>query len=365
VEENASQTHKLLNINPTPDVLVALTRTPIVPLDALSELIDNAIDSFRAGELAGRPPSVRQVLIDIPGPTEVARGEGVVRVRDTGPGLTEDQIASAMTAGYSDKNHFDTLGLFGMGFNIATGKLGRETRITSALVDRDKAVQVTLDLPRLIRDRNFLVLAEQVDKPLGLTHGTVVEVRGWWPDGDANAGFVKDLAKMSKRSLRERIGRRYATLLRGEAGPPVAISINGERCVPYEHCVWSPERFVERRRADASSAGVDRTERIPAYMPIDTVIDRSRRCLQDGTDFGTANECPRCSSRESREIEQRIHGWIGVQRFDHKDDFGIDLIRNGRAIRVGEKAAFFEYTDDTTGRSEREYPIDQQYGHRR
>src|SRR5688572_6871099 len=121
--------HKLLNITPTPEVLVALTRTPITPLDALSELIDNALDSFRAAEIAGQPSAVRHVVIEIPGLAAVDRGEGLIRVRDTGPGLTAEQIADAMRAGFTSKNHFDTLGLFGMGFNIATGKLGRITRV--------------------------------------------------------------------------------------------------------------------------------------------------------------------------------------------------------------------------------------------
>ncbi|WP_405018424.1 ATP-binding protein [Kitasatospora sp. NBC_00070] len=344
--------HKLLDITPTPDVLVALTRTPISPLDALSELIDNAIDSFRAAETAGQSSPVRQVLIDIPGNAEVGRDEGLVRVRDTGAGLSEEQIADAMRAGFSNKNHYDTLGLFGMGFNIATGKLGRVTRVVSARRDDDYAVEVVLDLPRLIQDRKFTVTAERRDKPQGLEHGTVVEVRGWWPAGDANSGFIRDLAKIPKNTLRDRIGRRYATLLRGECGEPVHINVNGVRCQPFEHCTWSTQRYVTRQAHGNISARVE----------FDEVIDQSRRCLQDGTEFGAAEYCLRCGGGESREIRHRIRGWVGIQRFDDQDDFGIDLIRNGRAIRVAEKEAFFQYTDQATGRPEREYPIDQQYG---
>jgi hypothetical protein len=53
---------------------------------------------------------------------------------------------------------------------------------------------------------------------------------------------------------------------------------------------------------------------------------------------------------------------VGVQRFDDASEFGIDLIRNGRAIRVGEKQAFFTYVDEDTKKEEKEYPIDQIYG---
>ncbi|WP_035851038.1 ATP-binding protein [Kitasatospora azatica] len=344
--------HKLLDITPTPQVLVALTRTPISPLDALSELIDNAIDSFRAAATAGKPSPVRQVIIEIPSAAEVSRGEGLVRVRDTGPGLSEEQIADSMRAGFSSKNHFDTLGLFGMGFNIATGKLGRITRVVSARAQDPHAIQVTLDLPKLIQEQSFAAEAEQVPKPPGLTHGTVVEIRGWWPDGDGNSGFIRNLAKLPRKTLRDRLGRRYASLLRTDSSTPVIISVNGERCQPFEHCVWSKERFVERQ-----SHG-----KVPARIDFDEQISRARRCLHDGTDFGVSATCPRCGGTESRQVVHRVRGWVGIQRFDDQNDFGIDLIRNGRVIRVAEKAAFFEFADESTGRSEREYPIDQQYG---
>lgn len=343
--------HKLLDITPTPQVLVALTRTPLTPLDAVSELVDNAIDSFRSAQTSGRPSPVRQVRIDIPGQSEVARGEGLVRVRDTGAGLTEDQIADAMRAGFTDKNHFDTLGLFGMGFNIATGKLGRVTQVVSARAEDDHAVRVTLDLPKLMADRTFEVRAERIDKPNGLDRGTVVEVRGWWPDGDANSGFIRDLAKTTKAKLRSTLGHRYATLLRGAHGDPVHLLVNNQPCEPFEHCVWDASRFVERQGYG----------RIPARIDFDEVVSRSRRCLADGAEFGAADSCPRCGSPESREVEHRVRGWVGVQRFDDANAFGIDLIRNGRAIRVAEKAAFFDYVDEL-GVQEREYPVDQQYG---
>ncbi|GAA2653787.1 ATP-binding protein [Nonomuraea recticatena] len=344
--------YKLLDITPTPEVLVALTRTPISPLDALSELIDNAIDSFRAAEIEGHPSPVRHVIIEIPGLTAVDRGEGLIRVRDTGPGLTAEQIANAMRAGFTSKNHFDTLGLFGMGFNIATGKLGRITQVISVRAGEDQGLRVTLDLPRLIKERKFEVTAEVIDRPPGLQHGTIVEVRGWWPQGDANHGFIREVARMPKKTLRERLGRRYATLLRGAAEVGIKMTVNDELCRGFEHCVWSEERYVER-------AGHGR---IPARISFDEELTRARRCLKDGADFNGEAVCPRCGGNESRSVAERIHGWVGIQRFDDATQFGIDLIRNGRAIRTDEKDAFFTYHDEVKGTAEREYPIDQQYG---
>ncbi|MEU0564751.1 ATP-binding protein [Nonomuraea sp. NPDC005983] len=343
--------HKLVDIQPTPNVLLALTRTPINPLDALCELVDNAIDSFRAADILGKPSTFRHIFLEVPGASEVARGEGYVRVRDSGPGLTEEQIANALRAGYSSKNAFDTLGLFGMGFNIATGKLGRVTRLTSARVEDSYALQVTVDLPKLIEQGNFEVPAEVIDKPHGLEHGTIVEVRDWWPEGDPNNAFIRKLAGLGKNVIRQQLARRYATLLRGEGGTRTKITVNGESYSAFEHCVWDASRFVER-----TGHG-----RIPARIPFDRELAKSIRCLKDGT-LMNGLPCARCGGTESREVAERVWGWVGIQRYDDQNEYGIDLIRNGRAIRIGEKSAFFEYIDENTKRAEKEYPIDQQYG---
>jgi hypothetical protein len=101
---------------------------------------------------------------------------------------------------------------------------------------------------------------------------------------------------------------------------------------------------------------------IPARISFDNVLRTARRCEKDGN-FMAEGElvCSACGGNKTKQIEERVRGWIGVQRFDDKSNFGIDLIRNGRAIRVAEKDAFFSFTDDF-GVSELEYPIDQTFG---
>ena len=112
-------------------MLVALTHTPLQPLDALCELVDNAIDSFRSAELDGNPVEFPLIVIDLPGPTEIANEEGLIRVRDNGPGLTSDMAELAVQASLATPRSVGSLGLFGMGFNISTGKLGRVTPVPS------------------------------------------------------------------------------------------------------------------------------------------------------------------------------------------------------------------------------------------
>lgn len=340
-----------LDITPDPKVLIALTHTPIKPLDALCELIDNGLDAFRAAQLQGTPIRRPLVQIQVPGEAEARRGESLLRVTDNGPGLDAEQLTNAIRAGYSGKNKFDSLGLFGMGFNIATGKLGRRTVVTTARRVDDFALRVVIDLPTLVKNRRFEVPVERVSKPLNFESGTIIEVSDWWPDGDPNSGFILQLARIPKKDLRAQIGRRYATLLRRTEENSARVLVNNENVEPFEHCVWSESRFVER-----VGWGM-----IHARVELNSVLQTQRRCLADGAvQVGDDLVCLECGGTEFRSVEERVHGWIGIQRFDDSDRFGIDLIRNGRAIRVAEKDAFFTFADGLE--SIKEYPVDQQYG---
>lgn len=350
--DHRDPSEELLDITPDPRVLIALTRTPLAPIDALCELIDNGIDSFHDARLQGHPIAHPLIQVNLPGPAEVNRGEGVVRVQDNGLGQTPANVANALRAGYTSKNPFDTLGLFGMGFNIATGKLGRRTRFLTCRAEDHYAIEVTLDLIDLARTGEFRVPVHEIPKPHGFEHGTVVEVYSWWPDGDANAGFIRKLAAMPRDFVRQQLGRRYATLLRA-ASMATRIIVNDKPAQGFEHCVWDTTRFIERQGWG----------RIPAKFELDEAVHSSRRCHIDGTLIPNGVEsCPECGGTDFKVANERVHGWVGIQRFDSTSDFGIDLIRNGRAIRVGEKQAFFTYVDEDTKKEDKEYPIDQIYG---
>lgn len=341
-----------LDITPDPKVLVALTHTPLRPLDALCELIDNGIDSVLGVAVSGDAARHPLIQVEIPGPSEASKGQGILRVADNGTGLDREGLANALRAGYSGKNRYDTLGLFGMGFNIASGKLGRRTRVLTARAEDELALSAVVDLPTLVENRKFEIPVEMVAKPPHFTSGTIIEVASWWPTGDPNAGFILQLARMTKQNLRASIGRRYATLLDTDGQVAARMLVNGEPVDGHEHCVWSEGRFVER-------AGWGR---IPAKISIDTVLRSQRRCVRDGTLFEPDGaECLECGGSASRTVDERVYGWVGIQRFDDNNRFGIDLIRNGRAIRIAEKEAFFSHLDEL-GESVKEYPTDQQSG---
>ena len=297
---------KQFDLTPDPNVLIALTQTPLRQMDALCELIDNAIDSFSAAKLQGISIDSPAVQLFIPKKSEVKQGLGCVRIIDNGPGLTSEDAEKALRAGYSSNNQYDNLGLFGMGFNISTGKMGSITTLTTARAGSDTALQVVIDLNEMNKRKSYQVTPAEVEKPFD--HGTIIEIRGWWPEGNSNNGFIKTLAGYSVSKITEELGRRYATILRDNK---ITITVNGIKCEPYEFCVWGANRHVIRKKYGE----------IPAVYNLDRVIFTQRKCYKCGALLESfQNECPVCGCREIRTVEEHIKGWIGIQRYDSATD---------------------------------------------
>lgn len=336
------------DFTPDPRVLIALSHTSMLPMDALCELVDNAIDSFHYAKLQGVEIPRPMVVIDLPKKSEIEKGIGMLRVRDNGPGMTPEQAEKAIKAGYSGNNSFDTLGLFGMGFNISTSKFGRVTSFLTARPEDEFCTTTVIDLEKIDATKSYKLGAKREKKPENFEHGTMIEITGWWPEGNANSAFIKKLVQYGKPKIMEELGRRYATILRKKE---VIIYVGGEPCEAFEHCVWGSNRYVERNG-----------KQIPARYDIDELVGTKRRCSACRTIIpDNMTECPSCHSTMIRTVEERVTGWVGIQRFDDSSRYGIDLIRNGRAIRLAEKAAFFEYVDDLKNVI-KDYPIDGPYG---
>ena len=128
------------DFTPDPKVLIALTHTPMQPLDALCELIDNAIDSFYSAKIQGVSIDGPMIVVTLPSRKQLASGGGTLRILDNGPGMTAANAERAIKAGFSGNNPYDTLGLFGMGFNISTGKLGNKTTFMTSRADMDPTI---------------------------------------------------------------------------------------------------------------------------------------------------------------------------------------------------------------------------------
>lgn len=336
-----------VNITPDPRILVAITNNPMKPIDALCELIDNSIDSYLTAEKMGSPITNPLISITIPKVSDINRGEGILAISDNGYGMKPSQLVNSVKAGFTSNNPFDNLGIFGLGFNISTGKLGKRTKIASGRSTEDYYTQITIDLEEIVNKNTFDVPKSRRQKKAGVS-GTVIVIDRWWEEGTPNAGFIRKLAKIGIPNIIQEIGRRYSTYIREKN---IKIFINENKCEPFEHCVWADNRVVKHNRWG----------NIPAVFYFNETLKVENRCMKCNG-LVELNYCSTCNrSSNIRTIEHRVRGWVGIQRFDDADNYGIDLIRNGRVIRKAEKEAFFTWTDNL-GTTHKEYPVDSIYG---
>ncbi|MDO8717135.1 MAG: ATP-binding protein [Dehalococcoidales bacterium] len=337
-----------INLQPDPRILVAITHNPMRPIDALCELVDNGIDAFTDAKKSNISIDSPTIMISIPKASDVEKGGGSISILDNGPGLTVAKTTNALKAGYTSHNRLDNLGVFGMGFKIATGKLGRHTVFRTAVTPENEMTEVTIDLEDMVKAHSYDVPKRRLPKDPPDFRGTFIQISEWWPAGTQNYGFVTKLARLGINNIREELGRRYYSILRNSK---LRIFVNDLQCEPFEHCVWADHRAVKHRELG----------QIPAVVRFDEVVHTEIRCSKCEK-IVSAEGCPDCGSGISmRTEEERIRGWVGIQRFDDSNEYGIDLIRQGRVIRKLEKDAFFSWTD-ARGRQIRDYPIDNMYG---
>ena len=116
-----------LDLTPSPRLLEILGEIPYQPWQCVAELIDNAFDDFMA-ETNRDPSDTPIVRVTLP-KQNTADGDEIVCVADNGRGMGKEALERSLQAGYSSNARYGSLGLFGMGFNIATARLGTVTEV--------------------------------------------------------------------------------------------------------------------------------------------------------------------------------------------------------------------------------------------
>ena len=121
------------DLTPSPRVLRMLGQVDFKPWQCLAELADNAVDAFMTGrEQGGTGTHVSPGQHgDFQRRRHPSRQRGSLRLQTTLPGMDPALLERAVRAGYSANNSVDKLGLFGMGFNVATARLGNRTEVWS------------------------------------------------------------------------------------------------------------------------------------------------------------------------------------------------------------------------------------------
>lgn len=309
----------------------------------LSEIIDNSIDAFSDEDSVedGEKPTVK---IKLPAASyNQLTADCTLEISDNGKGMDRASLGKSLSAGFSGNDPIDKMGLFGMGFNISTARLGSRTEVLTTTRDSDHYLKVTIDFQELEKLGHFLVPLEVVPKRADeqKKHGTIVRI------SKLRTEHYRPLYQQKR--ITTKLGKIYGRIIR-EKG--IRLIYHGKRCKPFEHCIWSSTRLGQAR------AGT-----VPAVVEIDELIDEKQYCctcwvwLSDRED--TCSVCGESNAISKR--QRRVKGWLGIQRYFSDAHYGIDLIRNGRVIRELDKSFFF-WNNRSEDTDELEYPID---GHER
>src|ERR1700733_1102277 len=140
------------DLQPDPRILPMLGEINLAQWKCLAELIENSIDAFLEMTRSGNPPQNPEVVISIP---TIDAPSAKVVVQDNGPGMTIEKLERAVRAGWSGSDPTSNLGLFGMGFNIATARLGIVTTVWTTRAGDTEWVGLKIDFEALRTQRHF------------------------------------------------------------------------------------------------------------------------------------------------------------------------------------------------------------------
>ncbi|WP_285731713.1 ATP-binding protein [Nocardiopsis sp. ATB16-24] len=325
-----------IDVTPHPRILGVLGDIEFQPWQCLAELVDNAFDEFHShSDTAARP----SVAISLP-PENSNRASAAITVKDTGRGMSLAEANRAIRAGWSSNARHGSLGLFGMGFNISTARLGRKTTVRTGRVEDSHWIEVDLDLTAISRSSRYHAPYRLVPKSDPNAHGTTIIICDLKTE---QFDYVK--RSYNHKAIRDKLGDVYSYLL-SERG--FLLTINGKKVQPRIPCVWGEERYVTR-------SGVE----IHAVQHVDKPLPGKKACMDCGYWSSVDSEvCDECEGDRLELRERRIWGWLGIQRYVHRNDYGIDFLRNGRKILMKDKRVFKWQDEAEMSEPEDEYPID-------
>lgn len=334
---------KIVDITPTPRILRTLGDIPFDIWQCMAELADNSLDAFRERERSGE--NVEDARLDIHWSSETTPAqEREIIVEDNGSGMSLEQLQNAARAGFSNNDPIHNLGLFGMGFNIATARLGDETVFVSTTAGDSEWVGIRINFADLVKNQTFSAPVVTLPKDSPDEHGTRVIIR------KLKDGIFGDL-RGKESSIRRRLEIVYSPLLERKR---VDVYLQGKLLRPHPRCVWGETRFVVRKGEKVQA--IQRIDRDLGETWFD--MSRNRYLSEDeGATYDIMQSKGEAVPDNIVKRARRLKGWIGVQRYSDPSDFGIDFIRNGRKILVADKS-LFSFENPDTGTLVPEYPVE-------
>lgn len=330
-----------MDITPTPRILRTLGEIPFQTWQCIAELVDNSIDAF----LSDMSLEDRDKRVTVTWSSDsVGAAVRTIEITDNAAGMSIDQLQNAVRAGYTSNDPIGNLGLFGMGFNIATARLGEETTVLSTRKGDTEWVGVKIDFQKRIDAKKFdapIIHKAKVDPDECGTQITISKLK---------SGILSELSN-KESEIRQRLELVYTPLLSNQ---DITISVRNKQLRPRNHCVWSESRYVRYNKQNvAARINIDRSLG-------SALFDMSRNCYlsyDEADEYYTAMQEGKAFPAHIVEREKRLTGWLGIQRYADPNDFGIDFIRNGRKILISDKS-FFQYENPLTLQKELQYPVE-------
>jgi hypothetical protein len=336
-------TDNTLDITPTPRILRVLGEIPFKTWQCIAELVDNSIDAFMLDDSNSDDNKERYIRVTWTSDSAAANDRSI-DISDNACGMSINQLQNAVKAGYSSNDAIGNLGLFGVGFNIATARLGELTTIMSTRRGDAEWIGVEIDSQKLIDSKHFKVPVIREAKENLSESGTKIKI------SRLRKGILDELPN-KESAIRQRLEAIYSPLLGKQE---IAIYVRGKLLSAKRHCIWSEARYVRYKKQNVS-----------AYQKVDrdlgdALFDLSRNCYLTGDEsepYYVGQQEGKAFPDHIVERPKRLTGWLGIQRYADPNDFGIDFIRNGRKILISDKSLFL-YENPFTGQRELQYPLE-------
>jgi hypothetical protein len=331
---------RTVNLTPDPRILRMLGQIELKGWQCIAELVDNSIDAMLK---SSQIRDDNKIEVYIPTRLEISRNNPVL-IKDNGVGMTAVELENCLKAGYTSQG-IENLGLFGMGFNIATARLGDVVEVWTSTIEMEDDIGVKIDLIEMQRTKNFereLLKRKKTFKD----SGTSIEISKFHPRAEK---------LLNSKHIQKELNRIYSKRLLEDY--KISIIINDIPLKPFEFCVWSSERFVEYEGQKIYAVENFKYDFDDRYY--------CSRCFIWIDDYEntltTESVCPNCNQSDmvqSRKLN--VSGWVGIQRYNDLEHFGLNIIRNGRIIKKLDKSLFTwqDRYNFNNGESIFEYPID-------
>ena len=187
------------DLQPDPRILPMLGEINLAQWRCLAELVDNAVDGFLSLQRKGTSLTNPEVFVNLP---TFDDGGARITVTDNGPGMTSDRLESAVRAGWSGNTPIDSLGMFGMGFNIATARLGTVTTVWTSQAGDAEEHGLCIDFEELRKQGHFQTPRRIRPKTDPARSGTSItierlkpEQRTWFAKPGNRSNVKKELAR--------------------------------------------------------------------------------------------------------------------------------------------------------------------------